>query len=99
MEQDSDVREDPERANDFHALHAEGGTACQSRRRRAARESACCTHANSSQQFMERHHDVAQGVTSRHTDRRERQAARSSTADDEYLREASRLVNKTERTI
>ena len=41
--------------------------------------------------FMERHDDVAHGVTSRQTDRRERQAARSGTANDEYLREASRL--------
>ena len=31
------------------------------------------------------------------TDRRGRQAARSSTANDEYLREASRLRNTTEK--
>ena len=91
-EQDSDVHEDQERITDLHALYAEGATAGQSSRPRAAREGACCTHANSSQQFMERHDDVAQGV-----DRRDRQEARSSTADDEYFREASRLENKTEK--
>ena len=42
-------------------------------------------------QFMEGHDDVTQGVTSRQTDRRGRQAARSNTTDDEYLREDSRL--------
>ena len=35
LEQDSDVHEDPERINDFHALHAEGGTAGQSGRPRS----------------------------------------------------------------
>ena len=41
------------------------------------------------EKHMEGHESVAQCVTSRQTERRGRQAARSS--PDEYLREASRL--------
>ena len=44
-------------------------------------------------QLKEHHENVAQGVTDRQAGRQERQAARSSTDNDEYQREARRLRN------
>ena len=44
-------------------------------------------------QFMESHDGVALGATSRQTETRT-SSSRSSTDNDEYLREASRLIKK-----